>query len=55
MRLVQRLQIGGFTYERYQQFFGGEEAQVLGGQVTVYRDASDATVSVVGARYPPSS
>lgn len=52
MRLVQRLQIGGLTYERYQQFFGGSEAQVLGGQVTVYKNVSGATVVVVGARYP---
>ncbi len=41
----------GLTAERYHQYLDG--AEVLGGQVTVYRDAkSGATEAVVGASYP---
>lgn len=42
--------------ERYQQFLG--PAEVLGGQLTRYRDERDVSVAVVGAHYPdlaPSS
>jgi Zn-dependent metalloprotease len=38
------------TRERYQQHFG--HAQVLGGQITVYRDATGVTTLVIGAYYP---
>lgn len=40
----------GLRYERYQQRFGA--AAVLGGQLTVYRDADGTQVLVVGAHYP---
>lgn len=52
MRLVRsfRLDAYGLTYERHQQYLG--EAQVLGGQITLYRDDSGATVTVIGAHYP---
>ena len=36
--------------ERYQQHFGN--ALVLGGQITVYRDASGKATTVIGAHYP---
>jgi Zn-dependent metalloprotease len=50
MRLVRRLQIGGWTYERYQQVFGEHQAAVLGGQVSIYRDAGVAQ-TVIGSHY----
>ena len=52
--LVRRLELPayGLTYERYQQRFGPAGADVYGGQLTVYRDASGAVRSVVGAHYP---
>lgn len=40
----------GLTLERYQQYVG--PAQVLGGQLTLYRDASGTVVNVIGAHYP---
>jgi len=40
----------GLTYERYQQVAGG--AHVLGGQLTLYRDAAGSVVAVIGAHYP---
>lgn len=42
----------GLTYERYQQFFGDSAAQVLGGQLTLYRDAAGEIAIVIGAHYP---
>ncbi|HXV62891.1 MAG TPA: M4 family metallopeptidase [Vicinamibacteria bacterium] len=42
-----------FLAERYQQFFGA--AEVLGGQLTVFRDETDLSVVVVGAHYPDLS
>jgi Zn-dependent metalloprotease len=52
VRLVRRLGLGDSTYERYQQVFGAAEANVLGGQVSVYRDASGRITTVIGAHYP---
>jgi bacillolysin len=50
MRLVRNLSLGnGIRYERYQQYLG--DAAVLGGQITVYRDASGAISTVIGAHY----
>lgn len=40
----------GLTYERYQQFFGA--AEVLGGQLTLYRDDAGNITTVIGAHYP---
>lgn len=41
----------GLTADRYRQYLG--EAEVLGGQLTIYRDAkSGATEAVIGAAYP---
>jgi bacillolysin len=53
MRVVKRLSLPalGGTYERYQQVFGDREADVLGGQIVVYRDQSGTASSVIGARY----
>jgi Zn-dependent metalloprotease len=52
MELVRRLQLrSGASYERYQQFFGSRNAQVLGGQITVYRDSSGSATSVIGSHY----
>lgn len=45
-----RLGAYGFTYERYQQTFG--DAQVLGAQLTLYRDDAGKIVLVIGAHYP---
>ncbi len=52
VELVQsfRLDTYGLTYERYQQYFG--QAQVLGGQITLYRDDSGAVTIVIGAHFP---
>jgi bacillolysin len=52
LKLVRKLELGGATYERYQQVFGPAEAQVLGGQVSVFREASGQASSVTGAYYP---
>ena len=52
MRLVRRLEFGGRTYERYQQVYGPADAFVLGGQISVYRDASGAVRTVIGSHYP---
>ncbi len=41
---------GGLTQTRYQQYVGN--ASVLGGQVTVIRDASGTATSVIGAHFP---
>ena len=51
MKLVRRLAIGGGTYERYQQVYGAAGADVLGGQVSVYRSASGAVRTVIGSHY----
>jgi Zn-dependent metalloprotease len=53
MRVVKRISLPalGGTYERYQQVFGGPEADVLGGQIVVYRDRSGTASSVTGAHY----
>ena len=40
------------TYERYQQVFGAGGAEVLGGQVTLYRDNGGNITTVIGAHYP---
>ena len=40
----------GLRFERYQQKFG--DADVLGGQLTIYRDASGAAVAVIGNHFP---
>lgn len=42
--------VGNLTAERYQQRFG--DAQVLGGQITLYRDANGQATAVIGAHYP---
>jgi thermolysin len=42
--------VSNLTAERYQQYFGN--ALVLGGQITVYRDASGQATAVIGAHYP---
>ncbi len=39
-----------FTYERYQQYFGA--AQVLGAQITLYRNRSGVINAVIGSHYP---
>ena len=52
MRLVaqERLGRGGqIAAERYRQFFG--DAEVLGGQLTVYRDDAGVHDAVIGAHY----
>jgi bacillolysin len=38
------------AFERYQQRFG--DADVLGGQLTIYRAADGTTLAVIGAHYP---
>jgi Zn-dependent metalloprotease len=52
VRLAQSLRLDayGLTYERYQQYAGF--AQVLGGQLTLYRDDAGNIVNVVGSHYP---
>ena len=40
----------GLSADRYRQFVGA--AEVLGGQLTVYRDTSGTAVAVVGSHYP---
>jgi len=51
MRLVRSLALAdSLTYERYQQYFGA--AEVLGAQIALYRDASGAITTVIGAHYP---
>jgi Zn-dependent metalloprotease len=52
LKLVRKLELGGATYERYQQVFGTAGAAVLGGQVSIYRDASGQARAVTGAYYP---
>jgi len=42
--------VSDLTADRYQQRFGN--ALVLGGQITVYRDASGKATAVIGAHYP---
>lgn len=51
VRLTQRLRLNtyGLTYERYQQYAGF--AQILGGQLTLYRDDAGDIVNVVGSHY----
>lgn len=46
------LESSGLTYERYQQVVGARRASVLGGQITVYRDAGGVQRAVIGAHYP---
>ena len=45
-----RMDPHGLTYERYQQYFSA--AEVLGGQITLFRDDSGVIVTVIGAHYP---
>jgi bacillolysin len=54
VELVKRLELSalGLTYERYQQRFGAARADVYGGQLTVYRDASGRGRLVLGTHYP---
>lgn len=54
VQLVKRLDLAayGLSYERYQQRFGPAAAAVVGGQLTVYRDASGRIRTVIGAHYP---
>ncbi|MDQ3821796.1 MAG: M4 family metallopeptidase [Actinomycetota bacterium] len=52
VKSVQKLELGGVSYERYQQVFGPAGAEVLGGQISVYRDASGRATAVTGAHYP---
>jgi thermolysin len=40
----------GLRAERYQQYLG--DAAVLGGQLTVFRDAQSQTVAVIGSHFP---
>ncbi len=40
----------GWAADRYRQFYGA--AEVLGGQLTIYRNAAGATMAVIGAHYP---
>jgi bacillolysin len=40
----------GLSADRYRQFVG--EAEVLGGQLTVYRDEAGTAVAVLGSHYP---
>ena len=49
MKLVRKLELGRGTYERYQQVYGA--AFVLGGQISIYRNASGAIRTVIGSRY----
>ncbi|HSF96160.1 MAG TPA: M4 family metallopeptidase [Thermohalobaculum sp.] len=50
--LVRSMPIGrlGVTMDYYQQTFGG--AEVLGGLITIHRDADGNVVRVIGAHYP---
>ena len=51
MRLVARfdLEPEGLAYERYQQYRGA--AQVVGAQITLFRDSSGDVVAAIGAHY----
>jgi len=52
MRLVAQERLGSgaqITAERYRQFLG--DAEVLGGQLTVYRDDAGVSDAVIGAHY----
>jgi bacillolysin len=51
MKLVRKLELGGGKYERYQQVYGAGGAFVLGGQISIYRNASGAIRTVIGSRY----
>jgi bacillolysin len=51
MELVKSFPSGGLTYERYQQRFGPLRAEVLGGQITLYRRADGVIATVVGAHF----
>lgn len=52
VRLVRAIQLSayGLTLERYQQYVGA--AEVLDGQLTLYRNAAGTVVNVIGAHYP---
>ena len=51
MKLVRRLNVGGGTYERYQQVYGAAGAYVFGGQISVYRNAPGSVQTVIGSHY----
>jgi Zn-dependent metalloprotease len=51
VELVRSLTLDGAVYERYQQVFGPSRAAVVGGQFSVYRDASGRATSVIGVHY----
>ncbi|UCC89143.1 MAG: M4 family metallopeptidase [Anaerolineales bacterium] len=46
----QQLAFRNLTAERYRQFVDG--AEVLGGQLTIYREANGQAVAVIGGHYP---
>ncbi len=50
VRLTKQLSLGELTYERYEQYAGA--AQVMGGELTLYRDAAGNVVNVIGSHYP---
>ena len=54
MQLVKTFYLSPYdlTYERYQQFFAAAGAEVLGGQMTLYRDNAGNITTVIGAHYP---
>lgn len=54
MELVRTMQLPAYdlAYERYQQFFGPVHAEVLGAQVTLYRDPAGTIRTVIGSHYP---
>ena len=54
MQLVKTFHLSRYslTYERYQQVFGAGGAEVLGGQITLYRDNGGNITTVIGAHYP---
>ena len=54
MQLVKTFYLSPYflTYERYQQVFGAVGAEVLGGQITLYRDNGGDITTVIGAHYP---
>jgi bacillolysin len=52
VKSVRTLELAGVGYERYQQVFGPAGAEVVGSQISVYRDPSGRITAVTGAHYP---
>lgn len=54
VELVRTLPLTAYnlTYERYQQVYGPKRANVLGGQLSLYKDAGGGVAMVIGAHYP---